>query len=634
MLFHLWVIAFVPLVASILILLFGKRLPARGAELGIGAMGVISVLSLIAAIDTIRNKGLTVVQQYEWFSYGETHVYLNTIGDGFSAMMLLVVSVVSLLVQIYSTNYMRDDKRFTHFFAILTLFTGGMQLFVMSGNTLQMLFGWELIGLCSFILIGHWWEERSNVNAAVKAFLTTRLSDIGFILGIIVLFFGADRSFNIVNLNQLAPDGYISHGLLLAGTIGLLIAVIGKSAQFPLHTWLPDAMAGPTPVSALIHAATMVVAGVYLIGRLFPVFGSAFSIPPFVEVGASVINPVAVVGAITIVIAALLAFVQRDIKKILAYSTVSQLGYMIMALGVGAWVPAIFHLFTHAFFKSLLFLGAGSVSHVVHGFDIEKDMGGLRKKMPVTHATFAIGTLALIGVIPLSGFWSKEQIVQAAGANGYVAFQVVAIVGTLLTAGYMTRLYCYVFLGKHRGHSVPHESPAVLTVPLVVLAALAAVAGFLNAPLLDIHFFADWVSPFEPNAQDSEAGLNVASVIEILVAVAGIAISWFLFTMGVGLRRFAEVSPVGRGAYKLLNNRYYLDWLYEGVLVRGVTRVLAMFVRWVDQSVVDGIVNDSGAVAEGSGAGLSRVQSGRVQRYAAVMLGAVALAAVVVVVTV
>ncbi|HET9444524.1 MAG TPA: NADH-quinone oxidoreductase subunit L, partial [Acidimicrobiales bacterium] len=384
-----------------------------------------------------------VDRHWTWFENGQVKVEAGTRADGLAIAMVVVVSLISLLVHLFSVSYMHGDERFTHYFASLALFTTGMFVLVTSANTLQALFGWELMGLCSFLLIGHWWdrEGNKNSNAALKAFFTTRTGDVGLLVGISILFFAAGETFEIEAINNAALSGAIPSGVLLAAASALLIAAIGKSAQFPLHTWLPDAMAGPTPVSALIHAATMVVAGIYLVARLYGVFWEAF------DIGGGGLNPVALVGGVTILIAAALAFVQADIKKVLAYSTVSQLGFMMMALGVGAWTAAVFHLFTHAFFKACLFLGAGSVSHSGshHSFDMVKDMGGLRKHMPWTFATFAIATRALAGVPPLAGFWSKDEILLGAGENGYVAFMVVGLVGAFMTAAYMTRCVYLTF---------------------------------------------------------------------------------------------------------------------------------------------------------------------------------------------
>ncbi|HEX2576548.1 MAG TPA: NADH-quinone oxidoreductase subunit L, partial [Aquihabitans sp.] len=317
-----------------------------------------------------------VVRNITWFQTGDVDIKVGTMVDGLSAIMLVVVTLISLLVHVFSTDYVAGDRRYTHYFGFLSLFTASMLFFVLAENTLQMIVGWELVGLCSFGLIGHWWEEKPNSDAALKAFLTNRVGDVGLLIGVTILYFAAGRTFDTITINTLANEGGIRHALLLIASLCLLTAVMSKSGQFILHTWLPDAMAGPTPVSALIHAATMVVAGVFLIARLYGVFFNGLSI------GTANINAMAVIGSITLLFGALLAFVQSDIKKVLAYSTVSQLGYMVMALGVGAWTAAIFHLFTHAIFKACLFLGSGSLAHHIHSFDMKRDMGGLRKVMP------------------------------------------------------------------------------------------------------------------------------------------------------------------------------------------------------------------------------------------------------------
>ena len=403
---------------------------------------------------------LPVIHQYTWFQNAGVKLTVGTQIDGLAVMMMFVVTLISLLVHVYSLEYMRGDRRYTHFYAALSLFTASMLLLVVASNTLEMLVGWELVGLCSFMLIGHWWEEKPNSDAALKAFLTTRTGDIGLLIGVIMTYFVAQSAtghgtFNILVVNASAASAKVSHTLVMWTALALLLAIIGKSGQFPLHTWLPDAMAGPTPVSALIHAATMVVAGVYLGARLYPVFWYGLSIG---TPGHGGLNAMAVIGGITVLIGAALAFVQDDIKKVLAYSTISQLGYMVMALGVGAWTAAVFHLFTHAFFKADLFLGAGSVSHSGshHSFDMKKDMGGLKKYMPKTFWTFVIGSLALAGIFPLAGFWSKDEILVNAGHNGYQGFLVIGAIGAFMTAAYMTRCVYLTFFGEYRG-SVEHE---------------------------------------------------------------------------------------------------------------------------------------------------------------------------------
>ncbi|MGH2477661.1 MAG: NADH-quinone oxidoreductase subunit 5 family protein, partial [Candidatus Limnocylindrales bacterium] len=504
-----------------LILLFGKRLPRKGSELGIAAVGAAFVLAVVtqvqwfqhvndaehesepaeehaAAVVDVDSETAAppqegepaaeseehasiepVTREWDWFQFGEREVHVGTLIDGPAVVMLIVVTVVSLLVHVYSTDYVAGDRRYTHFFAFLSLFTASMLGLVMSSSTLQLMVCWELVGVCSFVLIGHWWEEKANSDAALKAFITNRVGDIGLIVGVIILFFAAGQTFDILDINARALNGDISHLALLVASCSLIAAVMSKSGQFILHTWLPDAMAGPTPVSALIHAATMVVAGIYMVARLYGVFWEGLSI------GTSSINLLALVGGVTVLGGAGLAFVQYDIKRVLAYSTVSQLGYMVMALGVGAWTAALFHLFTHAFFKACLFLGSGSVSHSVHSFDM-REMGGLRKPMPQTYKTFIIATGALIGIFPLAGFWSKDEILagasQLGGAGNYRIFMVVGIIGALMTAVYMTRCVYLTFFGEYRGHGHPHESGPRIVVPLWILATLGVFAGLVNLP--------------------------------------------------------------------------------------------------------------------------------------------------------
>ena len=445
MLDHVWIIPAIPAVSFVVILLFGKRLPFKGAEVGIAAISASFLLACVVVaqwIDKVESvtghsEGLSalghgflggaeggghgseaevtpIVHGVTWWQNAGIKFEVGTRTDGLVVALLFVVTTISLLVHIYSIAYMRGDRRFTYFYAALSLFSASMLLLVVSSNLLQLLVGWELVGVCSFMLIGHWWEEKPNSDAALKAFLTTRTGDVGLMIGVIVCFFAAN-TFDIGGINEYALSPHADHGLMLVAAVALMFGIMGKSGQFFLHTWLPDAMAGPTPVSALIHAATMVVAGVYLGARMYPVFFNGFSI------GDGGVNMMALIGGVTILIGALLAFVQDDIKKVLAYSTISQLGYMVMALGVGAWGAAVFHLFTHAFFKALLFLGAGSVSHAGthHSFDMKEEMGGLRKPMPVTFWTFMIGTLALAGIFPLAGFWSKDEILATANQSDY-----------------------------------------------------------------------------------------------------------------------------------------------------------------------------------------------------------------------
>jgi NADH-quinone oxidoreductase subunit L len=532
----------------------------------------------------------------------------------------------------------------------------------MAKTTLQLLVLWELVGVCSFVLIGHWWEEKPNSDAALKAFFTNRVGDVGLIVGVITLFWAAGGTFDIVEINSRAVEGAIGQTALLVAAVALLAAVMSKSGQFILHTWLPDAMAGPTPVSALIHAATMVVAGIYMIGRMYGVFFQGF------HIGVSSINAVAVVGGITVLGGAGLAFVQNDIKKVLAYSTVSQLGYMVMALGVGAWTAAFFHLFTHAFFKAGLFLGSGSVSHAVHGFDMRKDMGGLRTWMPHTYRTFMIATIALIGIFPFAGFWSKDEILAGASQLGggdlnYRAFLIVGLLGALMTAAYMTRTVYLTFFGEFRGHGHPHESGPRIVVPLYILAGLSVVAGFANVPealapgslaLRFEHYYEPIGSYFPgelPAFSHPEFSLGVA-LTATLIGLAGIGLAYLWYWREAGPHGITQRSTVARAGYTVLANKYYFDHLYTDVVAGSVKGPVARGIYWTNQNVIDGIVNGAGrlstavgrfvythidqqvvdgtvagsaAAAQRGGQAARQLTSGKVQQYGALLFGAVAV---------
>ncbi len=595
-----------------------------------------------------------VVRTVTWFQIGGISFELGTLLDGLAAMMLVTVCLISLLVHIYSTAYLDGDVRFTHYYAFLSLFTSSMLFYVLSSNTLQMLVGWELVGVCSFVLIGHWWEERKNTDAALKAFLTNRVGDMGLLIGVIITFFAAGAtSFNVLHINEYALSGAANSTLLLVGALCLFGGVTSKSGQFPLHTWLPDAMAGPTPVSALIHAATMVVAGVYLIARLYAVFFEGLSI------GSSSLHYVAFIGGFTTIIGAVLAFVQTDIKKVLAYSTISQLGYMVMALGVGAWTAGVFHLFTHAFFKACLFLAAGSVSHACHHTFDMREMGGLRKYMPSTHKTFVIASLALAGIVPFAGFWSKDEILAGSlngQENAYTLMLVFGLITAFLTAAYMARAYYLTFYGEYRGHGTPHESPKVITVPLWILAFGAIVLGFtnlpafFNAPDSVTTRFEHFVEPTFafPALQHAEFTPWLA-VLSTILAVSGIVVGLGYYVRNYGPHGLTTRNKAARAGYVFLENKYYLDTLYSDIIVADTKGPLARAAYWfnqnvldgivngvgrvarvvavhlyedVDQLVVDGVVNGSGLVSEESGQFLRRMQTGKVQQYAALLFAA------------
>jgi NADH-quinone oxidoreductase subunit L len=572
-----WLVVVLPLVSFFVITLLGRRFPARGAEVGIAAIAVSFVLSIGILLHFVRGGGPSE-SSLQWFRIGGLEIQIGQLVDGLTAVMLVVVTLVSLCVQVYSIGYMHGDSRFTWFYAVLSLFTGAMLDVVVANNLFQLLVGWEVMGICSYLLIGHWWEEKENSDAAIKAFITTRVGDVPFVFGIFVLTVAAG-TVNIPVITEMAQNGEISSVLLAAGALLLFGGAIGKSAQFPLHVWLPDAMAGPTPVSALIHAATMVAAGVYLVGRMFSVF---------VHAPGEVLAFVSVIASITMLIAALLAMIQDDIKRVLAYSTVSQLAYMVAGLSLGeeGYTPGLFHLFTHAFFKALLFLGAGSVIHAVHTNNMS-EMGGLRKWMPTTFVTFLIGSLALSGIPPLAGFWSKDEIISAAFHTGSYGVWAVALVTAVLTAFYMTRAVLLTFLGNYRGHGHPHESPLVITGPLMVLAGLSVVAGFLGAPQLDA-VFADWVH-FGEEAVHEPFNYGFAAV-SILGAGAGVLMGFRLYA------RWRERDPLralGPG-YLLLERKYFLDDVYLRGVVRPIQYPLARGVYWTNQRVLDGMVNFGG----------------------------------------
>jgi NADH-quinone oxidoreductase subunit L len=644
---HAYLIPILPLAAFFLILGFGKRLPLKGPEIGIVAVSVSFVMSLGVAVKFIGAHGAEHATEIarNWFPLGgSSHLQIGMKIDGLTAVMFIVVTTVSLLVQIYSIGYMRGEARYTWFFAALSLFTGSMLTLVIANNLLMLLIGWELVGICSYLLIGHYWEEKANSSAAIKAFITTKTGDIPFLIGIFVLFAGT-HTFNINEIYRAVAAGQVSHLTLTASAILLFGGAIGKSGQFPLHVWLPDAMAGPTPVSALIHAATMVTAGVFLVARLFPVFAAS----------PEALNEVALIGAFTMLFAALIAMVQDDIKRVLAYSTVSQLAYMMAALGVGAREAGIFHLFTHAFFKALLFLGAGSVIHAAHSNSM-RDMGGLRKLMPVTYSTFLVATLALSGIPPFAGFWSKDEILTEAwraGQHGptHVVGYIVYVFGAVtafLTAFYMMRAFQMTFMGKYRGHAHPHESPRVMTAPLVILGFLSVVAGFVGIPGLKGGFGA-WLALGEHEVASANFALIGVSVV---LAVGGLMLGTRVY------RTYAATDPLERLGWfhKLLVNKFYIDDFYMAAIIRPIRDGVSRATYWINQNVLDGAVNGAAAVAKASAQGLydrldqkvvdgavngvgvtaraaggvlKYIQSGDVQKYAAYLFAGVVILAVI-----
>jgi NADH-quinone oxidoreductase subunit L len=632
-----WLIPLLPFVSGALTLFLGKRTPGQGPIYGIAAVFAALVLSL-GVLWSFVNGGGSYEATTDWFTVGPLHLELGILVDGLTAVMVVVVTFVSLMVHIYSIGYMHGDARYTWFYTVLSLFTGAMLLVVVSSNVIQLLVGWEIMGVCSYLLIGHWYEERANSNAAIKAFITTRVGDVPMMFGFFALI--AATGFTTTNIGETThaiADGEVSSLFVAAAALLLFGGAIGKSAQFPLHVWLPDAMAGPTPVSALIHAATMVAAGIYLVGRLFEVF---------VVADEYVLTVVSIVAAITMLGAAFLAIAQDDIKRVLAYSTLSQLAYMVAGLSLGeeGFTAGFFHLFTHAFFKALLFLGAGAVIHAVHSNNMS-DMGGLRKKMPVTFWTMMIGSLALAGIAPLAGFWSKDELLVVANDTGTTWLFWLFLVTAVITAFYTARMVLLTFFGDFRGHGEPHEAPPSMTVPLVLLAAATVGVGFLGAPQLGA-VFGDWVFFEHPHEAHFVAWIAALSTIG---ALFGIGAGWLLY------RDRRETDPMQQAlgpAWTLLVRRYYIDDFYMAAIVRPVrdrvsagvnwtnqyvidgvvngaallARGLGRIVMWIDRSVVDGAVNAAGGVTATSGGLLKYLQSGNVQWYAVVLfVGVIAI---------
>ena len=629
-----WLILFLPLASFVLIALVIRPFLGTGSQyaayITIGAVGLSFVLSLWALVGTIASHGEMAYPVHTWISAGEFDFAVGILMDPLTAIMLVVVTGVSLMVQIYSVGYMHGDDGYARYFAYMSLFTCAMLGLVLANNLIQMFVFWELVGLGSYLLIGFWFERPAAAAAAKKAFIITRFADFGFLLGILFLFFNGG-AFTDAGLNVfVVTDIYhgVELGLLGVGVaqwiaLGIFAGAMGKSAQFPLHTWLPDAMEGPTPVSALIHAATMVAAGVFLVARFFPVF----------ELSITAMNTVAIIGGITAIFAASMGLVMNDIKRVLAYSTISQLGYMMLALGVGAYGAAIFHLFTHAFFKALLFLGSGSVNHATGTFDM-RYMGGLRVAMPKTYLTFIIGSLSLAGIVPLAGFWSKDEILSHAFSGGNTISSIVfalALIAAFMTAFYMFRAVFMTFHGNFKGgadrdpdahseHPIHlEESPATMTWPLIILAVPAVVAGFLANSIFDLGIIpAHWMTHF----LDYNPFVHVEST-TFNIAIAGLSTAMALLGIGLAYLMYIAraISPEGMGRafrpiHTLLYRKYFMDELYEDVIVRGVFyKGIAYALDWVDKSVVDKITNFCGWLGANTGTAIRQVQTGQLQAY-------------------
>jgi len=639
MLAYAWVIPLLPFLAFWLIVFFGRALPGQGAYVAIGALGIDALLALGILGQVLR--GASYEANLVWAVLGDRALEVGYQVDPLTAVMLIVVTVVGSLIFVYSVGYMHGDPRYPRFFAYLSLFAASMLTLVLANTLLLLYVGWEGVGLCSYLLIGFWFERPAAARASMKAFVTTRIGDTFMFIGILLIFFTVG-TLQFGGIFEAVEAGRLRGSLLTLAALLIFGGAVGKSAQVPLHVWLPDAMEGPTPVSALIHAATMVAAGVYLVARGYLLF---FSSPDHTALTA-----VAWVGGITAFMAATIGIVQDDIKRVLAYSTISQLGYMMLGLGVLGYAAGVFHLMTHAFFKALLFLAAGSVIHAMHTNDM-KAMGGLARVMPATYWTMLVGGLALAGVPPLSGFWSKDEILLEAFHTNRALF-ILGEVTALLTAFYVGRMLFYTFGGTRRSHDThPHESPSVMTVPLIILAAFAAVLGFVGAPFLGNPFGRFLAFAGGP----AEAG-EAAAAFDPTVAVLSTAVALAGFFAAAAVYHWqwipsATLRRIGRPLYVLLVHKYYWDEFYQWTVVRPTVwiarqlRVFDLYVidgavnamgtvfvwfarlyRLFDLYVVDGLVNLVGWITGRLGAGLRYGQTGRPEHYLLVIaLGVIVL---------
>lgn len=624
-------IPLIPLTVFLLLGIFNKKIkPAVSGYIGVFGLLASTTLSLYTAYQyffvTGKVDGVyqTIVDKTVWMHFTETlHIDMGILIDPISVMMLVVVSVVSLMVNIYSRGYMKGDDGYTKFFAFLGLFSFSMYGLVLATNLFQIYIFWELVGVSSYLLIGYYYTKPSAVAAAKKAFIVTRFADLGFLIGILIMgYYTGTFDFETLNnpegsaILNWASTSFMGLSVITWALLLIFIGGAGKSAMMPFHIWLPDAMEGPTPVSALIHAATMVVAGIYLVARLFPMFY-------FVEQGFA-LNIVAYVGAISSLFAAVIAITQTDIKRVLAFSTMSQLGYMMFALGVSGYegheglgyMASMFHLFTHAMFKALLFLGAGSIIHAVHS-NYLKDMGGLRKYMPITNITFLIAALAIAGIPPFAGFWSKDEILVAAFEHNKLIYYIGVIVAGL-TAFYMFRIYFGIFWGKDRVYKhKPKESPLSMTFPLMFLALISIIGGFIP--------FSDFVTP---DKAGFEAHLNYPlAAIAIGVGLLGIILAWVFYKKENSLSdKFANAFGV---FYKWTFHKFYFDELYLFITKKIIFKRISAPIAWFDKKVVDGTMVGIGNKTVQTSEKIKGMQSGKVQDYAFAFVGGAIILALI-----
>jgi NADH-quinone oxidoreductase subunit L len=632
---YLWLIPLVPLAGAAINGLAGKRFPKSAISLvGCGTAGISFLLSLISffrLLEFAPDQRHLLKVYFTWIASGNFVAKAEFLLDPLSAVMILIVTGVGFIIHVYSIGYMHAEDGYYRFFSYLNLFLFSMLILVLAGNFLLMFVGWEGVGLCSYLLIGYYFDRRSAGDAGKKAFIVNRVGDIGFILGIFLIFI----TFSNLNFGEVfrqiaeSPQRFpleAGMGILTATALLLFVGATGKSAQIPLYVWLPDAMEGPTPVSALIHAATMVTAGVYMVVRCAPIFSRA---PIALEV-------VMVIGILTALMAATIGLVQTDIKRVLAYSTVSQLGYMFVAAGVGAFSAGIFHLMTHAFFKALLFLGAGSVIHAMGGEQDLLRMGGLRRKTPITFWTMFIAALAISGIFPLAGFFSKDEILWSAWSHGHPLVWLFGFITAGLTAFYMFRLIFLAFFGEGRysadvRHHL-HESPRSMTLPLVVLGILSIVGGFVGLPAwLGTNRFFHFLEPSLALALNTEAAEYphaqelVFAGLSICVALAGIYLAYRLYV--VNPKAPAELAARWKAVHRVLFRKYYVDELYDATIINpAVTASTRLLWKQADAGLIDGTVNGVGRTIQHFASVLKNVQNGLLRGYAAwILLGMVAV---------
>ncbi|MGK9367957.1 NADH-quinone oxidoreductase subunit L [Melioribacter sp. Ez-97] len=618
--------------------LFGRKIKNEKiiGIIGSGAVGLGFIITVLAFVETLglpADQRSNTVELFTWISVAGLKINAAYLVDQLSLTMALIVTGVGFLIHVYSIGYMHGDKAFWRFFAYLNLFIFAMMNLILADNFVLLFLGWEGVGLCSYLLIGFWYDRKfekgTTSEAAKKAFVVNRIGDFGFLLGMFLIFYTFDSlTFNEVFSKAASfPVSETTFGLI---ALFLFIGATGKSAQIPLYVWLPDAMAGPTPVSALIHAATMVTAGVYMVSRASIIFASA----------PAVMTVVAVIGLATAIFAATIGLVQNDIKKVLAYSTVSQLGYMFLAAGVGAFGASIFHVMTHAFFKALLFLGAGSVIHGMHEQQDIRHYGGLKKYMPKTYITFLIASLAIAGFPGLSGFFSKDEILWYSYANGSLFYWIVGAITAMLTAFYIFRLFSLTFLGKERfNHNEvhPHESPAVMTAPLMVLAFLSVVGGYIGIPEVFSgehgNLFEVWLAPVYQPAMEklSVYGFHthfeeiLLMAISVALALTGIYAALQIYTKKPDIAR--RMSEKFAALYKILLNKYYVDEIYEAAVVQPIQKGSEKILwKFTDAAVIDGIVNGTARVIGGLSGVIRKIQNGFVQFYAFIMMIGIAAA--------